>query len=806
MAGTDESRDAATPASNEFDFLEPAQESDELGRLAFYRILRKVGEGATSLVFKAEDTRLKRFIALKVLKPELARDQLYRERFHREARAAASVRDDHVEHIHHVGQHRNLPFIELEFLEGETLQARLRRESKLELAEVLRLGREIAHGLSAAHARGLIHRDIKPANNWLEPSGLAKVLDFGLARTIDPRDRYTETGHAVGTPLYMSPEQASGGEVDHRSDIYSLGCVIYEMASGRVPLQRQPLSVLLEALASEEPEPLRRHSNAPPALDQLVQRMLAKQPIDRPQSAQQVVESLAAIEREQAASAAGQQPAVRPRPPETPQPRPEFVRGNRPSFEQETLQLLRHRLKTVALVMLVCQTVSFVNAVTWHNNILLSLRLLMFAINVVAYMILAGTRPFTLWQMRWWELGVFGPTVILLLTEAPLLIYRFAHAGDRASAVVSVSVTHSIWATFIMLYAMLVPNTWRRAALILLPAALAPTLLCEVMLYYDEVLRRDLQSVPFLRTPLHWSTLAGLIGIYGVHIIHSLRQSEFQHRQLGEYVLLERIGAGPHGEVYRAEHRFLQRPCAVKLIQPGGELDADSLCTFEQHVLKAARLAHWNVVEVYDLGHRADGQFYYAMAEITGFNLADLVEQSGALPAGRAIYLLQQICDALDEAHRAGLVHGNLKPTNVLVTRSGNRLDVVKVADFGPLERGDTTYHSPEQMKQAGSIDQRSDIYSLGAVAYFLLTGKPPFTAPTPLELMAAQLRDAPTPPSELCVDVPADLEQVVLRCLEKDPRGRFETAAGLARALAHLSAAGTWSDRDAALWWGDSQ
>jgi hypothetical protein len=276
--------------------LAPPEQSGELGRLGGYRVLRLLGHGGMGLVFEAEDSQLQRRVALKTLQPALAASASARQRFLQEARAAAAVKHDHVVTIYQVGEDRGVPFLAMELLAGETLADRLRRAGKLPAAEVLRIGREIAEGLAAAHEKGLIHRDIKPANVWLEVGrDRVKLLDFGLARALGGSG-LTQTGAVLGTPEYMAPEQARGGVVDARADLFSLGCVLYRTATGQPPFRGKDTLAVLSALALDEPRPPRElNPEVPPALSDLVMALLAKRPEDRPPSAQAVSAALAMI-------------------------------------------------------------------------------------------------------------------------------------------------------------------------------------------------------------------------------------------------------------------------------------------------------------------------------------------------------------------------------------------------------------------------------------------------------------------------------------------------------------------------------
>ncbi len=279
--------------------LAPPQQAGEMGRIGLYRVLRVLGRGGMGVVFLAEDVQLGRPVALKVLLPALSASAEGRARFLREARAAGALQHDHVVTVYQVGEDRGVPYLAMQLLEGESLEDRLRREPRLPLRTVLRLGREIADGLAAAHARYLIHRDIKPGNVWLEAGrDRVKILDFGLARAPGAGSKVTQPGAVVGTPAYMSPEQARGQVVGTRSDLFSLGCVLYHLCTGQVPFQGEDTLATLAALAVDDPTPVRALNPAvPPELSELIGRLLAKDPAARPASAREVVEALADVER-----------------------------------------------------------------------------------------------------------------------------------------------------------------------------------------------------------------------------------------------------------------------------------------------------------------------------------------------------------------------------------------------------------------------------------------------------------------------------------------------------------------------------
>jgi len=305
---------------------------------------------------------------------------------------------------------------------------------------------------------------------------------------------------------------------------------------------------------------------------------------------------------------------------------------------------------------------------------------------------------------------------------------------------------------------------------------------------------------------------------FWTHLINRLRCQSRAARQLGQYRLIGRLGAGGMGEVYLAEHCMLKRLCAIKLIHPHRAGDPQALARFEREVRMTARLSHWNTVEIYDYGRTEDGTFFYVMEYLPGLSLEELLERHGPLPAARVVHVLRQTCQALREAHGVGLIHRDIKPGNIFVAQRGALYDVAKLLDFGLVKprsetfatrltqegaiSGTPLFMSPEQARDGNDVDARSDIYSLGAVAYTLLTGHPPFDGSNPLEVMIAHARDEVAPPSQLRSGVPADLEQVILRCLAKRPEDHFQDAESLEEALAECAAAEQWTQAHAAWWW----
>jgi serine/threonine protein kinase len=275
------------------DFLAPSEKPGSLGRLGHYEVQAVVGRGGMGVVLKAFDEALHRVVAVKVMAPQLAASATARQRFTREARAAAAVAHDHVVTIHGVEEAGGLPYIVMQFVDGQSLQDRLDRSGPLPIREVLRIGTQAASGLAAAHAQGLVHRDVKPANILLE-NGVerVKLTDFGLARAVDDAT-LTQSGVVAGTPQYMAPEQANGEAVDHRADLFSLGSVLYALCTGRPPFRADGSMAVLKRVCEEAPRPVREiNPEVPDWLAETIARLHAKDPGGRFQSAAEVAHVL----------------------------------------------------------------------------------------------------------------------------------------------------------------------------------------------------------------------------------------------------------------------------------------------------------------------------------------------------------------------------------------------------------------------------------------------------------------------------------------------------------------------------------
>lgn len=347
---------------------------------------------------------------------------------------------------------------------------------------------------------------------------------------------------------------------------------------------------------------------------------------------------------------------------------------------------------------------------------------------------------------------------------------------------------------------------------------LAYLLVPEVRAFWEQGAARPFGEQLFLSGV--GSALLGATSVFVTRTLYGLRKTAFRARRLGNYVLHKEIGEGGMGRVYVAEHALMCRPSAVKVLKAATGADRTALARFEREVRLSASLSHPNTITIFDFGRAAEDTFYYAMEYLEGMDLERFVERFGPIPASRAVFLLLQVTGPLAEAHHRAIVHRDLKPSNIFLTMRGGLYDFVKVLDFGLAKRiegadtpseltktgvvfGTPRYLAPETVYGTAGVGSRADIYALGAVAYWMLTGRPPFTADSAVALMIDHVKTVPPRPSEICeVPIPAELDDAVMKCLEKDPDDRFQSIAELEIALRAVPDPSPWTRGRAARWW----
>jgi tRNA A-37 threonylcarbamoyl transferase component Bud32 len=502
-----------------------------------------------------------------------------------------------------------------------------------------------------------------------------------------------------------------------------------------------------------------------------------------------------------------------------------LVEGSTPHLSAETRDLLRNRLRIAAILFFVGFLAFFIRWFfywdEWGNAEHMPIFFTHAFVTVIVGLFavrLCRHCSYSLAKLRVAELVIFGCPALFFVVNAVDTNRYLANLPAGQARIENIVIP---WFLLIFTYAMFIPNTWQRAAAVLGVISALP--MGVIAYLYSMPAFQQLTMQPeysgFISGQVLILAIAYLVGIVGVHTIGTLRREAFAAKQLGQYRLKKRLGSGGMGEVYLAEHQMMKRPCAVKLIRPEKAGDPRMLARFEREVRATAKLSHWNSIDIYDFGRTADGTFYYVMEYLPGHNIGEIVEEYGPIPPARTVYLIDQVCAALAEAHGIGLVHRDIKPANIFCAYRGGVFDVVKLLDFGLAKptmditgdaqltmagtiTGSPLFMSPEQASGDEGVDARSDIYSVGAVMYYMLTGQPPFMADNPLKVMIAHASQDVLPPRQIKPEIPRELEEIVLRCLEKDAEHRFQDIVSLRAALRDLAFDEHWTSDLAAEWW----
>lgn len=498
-----------------------------------------------------------------------------------------------------------------------------------------------------------------------------------------------------------------------------------------------------------------------------------------------------------------------------------LVEGSDPDFSQETNAILRDRLRQVALILFVGYSAFLLKALIFSSHqvpivwwICVGLLTVTTATMGVVWFRMCRQCHFLQKHLRGVEWLIFGTSALLFFGIGYAQLLGTSQEGYLEDVTPP-------WLLLIFIYSLFIPNHWTRALRVVIPMAFGPLAVLLLAWVSSPVVKDLIENTDrfhhvFLETIMAM-TFASASAILGVRMIRALREKAFEAQQLGQYRLKRLLGRGGMGEVYLAEHLMLKRPCAIKIIRPEKAGDPATLARFEWEVQATAKLTHWNTVEIYDFGRTEDGTFYYVMEYLPGMSLDQVVEMHGPMDVARVLHLLVQTCEALSEAHQQCLVHRDIKPANIFAAKRGGAYDIAKLLDFGLVRSlqsdgdphlthesvvtGSPLYMSPEQAR-GDEIDHRSDIYALGCTAYFLLTGRPPFQESSAIKLLLAHAQQQPEPPSTFNAAIAADLEEVILKCLEKSADNRFVDVLALRDALAQCHDYGNWTRQSAREWW----
>ncbi|WP_425613563.1 serine/threonine-protein kinase [Anatilimnocola sp. NA78] len=486
------------------------------------------------------------------------------------------------------------------------------------------------------------------------------------------------------------------------------------------------------------------------------------------------------------------------------------------AFQEELRQLLRSRLILAHLLLLsfvvLMQLLSFAspfgdnvpshrpdNGVWWRFAP-------PFVVALIGVLALWRWDGMSLRSLRVWE-------IICFASQAMFYGYDRFERLAYPDSIVEVSPITAIgfqglatlqgFSILILAYGVLIPNTRRRSLIVVVAFAVIAIAALLSAVVINPMLLRDGHVLPLVVQEALTLMFPSAIAVFAATRASALQKRAFdaerRAERMGQYTLKRKLGEGGMGEVWLAEHELLKRPCAVKFIRRELAADPSNASRFTREVQAVTGLSHVNTVRVYDYGQADDGSFYFVMEYLDGPTLEELVKASGPVPARRAVHLLRQICGALAEAHAAGLVHRDLKPSNVIVTTLGGQPDVTKLLDFGLVHDssdndqrltrmgmvlGTPAYMCPEQAAGDSAIDARGDIYSFGALAFFTLTGRPPFQAKTTGQLLAAHLSQPPPFLTEFCHKAPGGLAALIARCLSKEPADRFQSTVDVIHAL----------------------
>ena len=495
-----------------------------------------------------------------------------------------------------------------------------------------------------------------------------------------------------------------------------------------------------------------------------------------------------------------------------------IVRGSSPRDSDEGLEFLRERMIFFAKVLfclcfgfyllanslqLFAHTLTFLE---WFTRTYNQFHLICCGVLVVFWWLLkrgGSSRQ----RLRWIDAAGTG-----LLCLGYALVGLTQH-GSRSEYQVALATTNTLITRAVLIPGEAYFTTW---------VGVLPSIFTVLTTYL--ILIRPEMAIPGLPPALPtaimalWCVAALLISAVTSRVIYGLRREVREAKSLGQYTLEEKIGEGGMGVVYKASHAMLRRPTAIKLLRAdlAGE---GSIARFEREVQLTSRLTHPNTIAIFDYGRTPDGTFYYAMEYLPGITLEELVRQDGPQPPGRVIHILSQVCASLQEAHGIGLIHRDIKGANVILSQRGGMHDVAKVVDFGLVRdldnisgatlsgaqtiTGTPLFLSPEAIRTPDKVDERSDLYSLGVLAYHLITGKKLFESDNFVEICGHHLHSQPIPPSvRVAWPVPKDLEGLILMCLEKEPSRRPKNASSLSKALSACDNLQAWGEEEAQAWW----
>ncbi len=506
-------------------------------------------------------------------------------------------------------------------------------------------------------------------------------------------------------------------------------------------------------------------------------------------------------------------------------PRRGLNAGATQRLESQTASLLQSRLVAVAIIVLVGSALAAARFAVYDPN---GVPVTLFNV-VLAVSVLLSLRRWRLQEggLRILEAFLLGAMVLSTALNQVMLLGVDIRGGNLLNYTLQANRMPGIYVLFMALYAILIPARWTQTLGYVLAvsgvgvaAQLAPFYVYPQLRQFAEINMAEQASFV-----LFMMVLGGFLAVFGTWVISGYRKAAAEAGDAGMYRLLGKLGEGGMGEVWRAEHRMLARPAAIKIIRPemlGGKVDPGMVTArFTREARATATLRSPNTVQLYDFGVTEGGTFFYVMEFLSGLDLEQLVERFGPLPPARAAHLLAQAARSLGEAHARGLVHRDIKPANLHVGALADEYDWLKVLDFGLVKSFDNSegaatsltvegvatgtpaYFPPEMARGASAADERTDVYALAAVGYWLLTGALVFEGVTAMEMVLKHVQEEPVPPSKRSeVEISPSLDQAILAGLHKAPEDRPQSMAEFAQLLAEADTGARWTQRHAVEWW----